>query len=466
MLRSCPPPAGHPPPLALAMAAALRRITVLDPEAFPSQQCLMRDDQGPAFWDLLYVQRATILDKPLRFYKQVHEDASRSGLVGDSSTGPPADANLESHRYGTTLALIAFLLVTLRDCRSADREQQIRQWLCSMCQRACHGFEGKIPICGDVVLSSTGLVSGFWGFAMRANYAFREALRNAWERLCAVGILNGALNAEAHAFEDVVMLFAFWAKCRKRAGQAHLRGQVADARDAFFTSLIGFLAGRLESYLRRVYIPAHDVDRAPPPFIGPRYTKVTADKAWELMERAQETGVSLRKTITIDSSKVSPALGDLWTLKYLQMYNESARLAFIRAAVNHVSIVADPATHSTKEACAVLAYSWEQNISAAPPIQIIQPGKVLTEQLPDHLSVLAAQRKLQRVSAYRQLQALENALFKLNGMSLDTFELPKGCNLAPVAANESRVMQNGVPFIYNKETKVALGTFPPARGHP
>ena len=261
-------------PFALNMASALKRITVLDKEAFPCKQCLMRDD-GPAFWDLFYLQRELLTDKPLRFCKQVHTHASESALT-DSSTRPPADANVqEKHRYCTTIAVIAYLLVVLQTCRLEACEQKIRGWLCHMCQRVCNGINVASKICGDVELSSSGLVGGFSSFVQRQQHAFVEALKNAWDRLYSANVLTGSLDADVHSFQDIVLLFAYWDRTRKKAKQRPLRGRTAQCRDGFAKALFGFLATALEWYLRWVYIPQHDVDQAPPPLRGRKNTKVS-----------------------------------------------------------------------------------------------------------------------------------------------------------------------------------------------
>ena len=79
----------------------------------------------------------------------------------------------------------------------------------------------------------------------------------------------------------------------------------------------------------------------------------------------------------------------------------------------HVCLSADASTRSYKETLAGLLYSWRTNPAVYPRAQYIQAGRDVLEAEDDLSSLLAAsalERKLERVAAYRQLQACSNML--------------------------------------------------------
>lgn len=138
--------------------------------------------------------------------------------------------------------------------------------------------------------------------------------------------------------------------------------------------------------------------------------------------------------------------------------------------MKHFNVVADPATHSKKETYVSVVYSWEQEIAAFGDVQLLHPGNVVLpdeQDLPDRLAVLAAQRRLERVATFRQLQACSNTLAALTHrrISLDSFLLPEDVRVRPVKESEVRIVQpegeQDVAYLYNTETRVALRMLPP-----
>ena len=75
----------------------------------------------------------------------------------------------------------------------------------------------------------------------------------------------------------------------------------------------------------------------------------------------------------------------------------------------------------------------------------------------------AAANKLERVSAYRQLQGLSNMTTQLHGRNLDEYDVP-GCNLDPVGEDEKRIAaQRGelkAAFIVNRVTRTMRPVLP------
>ena len=139
------------------------------------------------------------------------------------------------------------------------------------------------------------------------------------------------------------------------------------------------------------------------------------------------------------------------------MYHSRAQLLFTDI-LDHINVIADPATHSCKEVMVAVAYSWAQNAAAYPPMQYLLPGKDVTsmeQDLPDDIAILSANRKLERVAAFRQLQGLSHAIHCLTSgrLNIDAFHLPHNANLSPVSEDQVRCVKDGVAVLYNKRTQ-------------
>ena len=172
------------------------------------------------------------------------------------------------------------------------------------------------------------------------------------------------------------------------------------------------------------------------------------------MEKAWHTGGSLRSALAFKSDdatlqQVSANSCDLWINKYIQMYMRRANLS-MRIGVNHYNIVTDASTHSCRDTLASVCYSWEQDIAVHMVAQAMPPGKDITHfdqgAMPGAIALLCAERKLQRVAAWRQLQALSNQLSLLAGKTLDDFQLPPDVFVQAVASpDDVRVVRRGPP---------------------
>jgi hypothetical protein len=266
--------------------------------------------------------------------------------------------------------------MTASVCRLESVHLKVQQLLQGMVQRAFGGIQGTGLLLGRASIKSSGLVQGFFAFMEAQGPQFREAARNAWTRACEAGLLSTEYESCTHSLQDIVSFFAYWPKLRKRARQKPLQGRVAEVANNLSMKVVRSLADLLEQYLCQVYIPSHDVAVAPPVLRKHGSTMVKAPplKIWCLLQKAHEKRCSVRQAINLDSSGISESAGYLWVAKYLEMYADKARWGFFDTTeAPHVSIVADPATHSTKEICVTLAYAWQNDLAACCPVQWILP---------------------------------------------------------------------------------------------
>ena len=146
------------------------------------------------------------------------------------------------------------------------------------------------------------------------------------------------------------------------------------------------------------------------------------------------------------------------------MYRERRKLAF--DGVRHWAIVADPATHSKKDVLAALCYSWETGIAAHGDLQYLPETKLILPSevdMPEHIAELLAANRLERVSAFRQLQALSNLIENVGVLSgFDDFFLDSSFHLRQVQANEVRMIVDGRAFLVDRESGRRVPVLPDA----
>lgn len=113
--------------------------------------------------------------------------------------------------------------------------------------------------------------------------------------------------------------------------------------------------------------------------------------------------------------------------------------------------------------------SPERRAAAYAPVQIIPASNLVSPldgDMSDRLRFLALQRKLQRVSAYREWQGLSHALVLITSRSLDDFRLPADLLLEPVAGDLKRMVNDtnpdiNVAYILDEATNVRRPVLPP-----
>ena len=122
------------------------------------------------------------------------------------------------------------------------------------------------------------------------------------------------------------------------------------------------------------------------------------------------------------------------------MYHK--RVSVVWPDVNHLCISVDSSTHSYNDVLLGLGYSHELDQACYPRLQFIVPGKDIyasEDYLTGVVSALVLEGKAERVSAYRQLQAVSHMTAQLARRSLDDYVVP-GANLEAVNKDEKRVV--------------------------
>ena len=83
--------------------------------------------------------------------------------------------------------------------------------------------------------------------------------------------------------------------------------------------------------------------------------------------------------------------------------------------------------------------------------------------MPEHIAELLAANRLERVSAFRQLQALSNLIENVGVLSgFDDFFLDSSFHLRQVQANEVRMIVDGRAFLVDRESGRRVPVLPDA----
>ena len=121
-------------------------------------------------------------------------------------------------------------------------------------------------------------------------------------------------------------------------------------------------------------------------------------------------------------------------------------------------------------------WCWEVCTASFPAVQHILPGNrfALAEQdMEAQVEALAATGKLDRVSAFRQVQAVSHSLHQITEgrMNLETFSIPERVCLRPVTASEIRVLRPAaagglMSLLFDRHSRTATPTLPEASPMP
>ena len=146
------------------------------------------------------------------------------------------------------------------------------------------------------------------------------------------------------------------------------------------------------------------------------------------------------------------------------MYGERLKQSW--RSVNHICLSADASMHANQDALLGISWSWELNQACYASIQNMVPGKKIYEHedlLAHSIAIRAAENNVERVDAYRQLQATNHMLQRLLGRGLSDFSLSGVC-LRATQADEVRVVvsRNGknIAFLVNMSTRKMVQVIP------
>jgi hypothetical protein len=292
-------------------------------------------------------------------------------------------------------------------------------------------------------------VSGFHSFV---NAFGGRAASAAWGKLHNDGVLDAETFSDDVSMKDCVNFVSNYGRYWKDLRKGHkLRGRQAMmlhyVQRAFVLFASVHFDAYLVEYLAQVQSQHLPVVRSKP---GARkYTRVCAETVWDLMEEARECGSSLYQLCKSRKKDLhvgcSPSRTGAWVNKEKWLYNIRRLGTFERAL--HFNVVADGSIHSIGQDTLVsIVYSWESRGAAYGDALFITPGDVLLPgevDLEDEVEILRRQGKLERVSTYRQMQALSYVLESISGgiVTADSFFLPDNVHASPVKENEIRIVK-------------------------
>jgi len=444
------------------------RLTLdFDPDAFPCKQLYLHNS-GELWWDLdlLHIDllQHGVVGQKFKFVSQFRRlsDATAllAGLVYLHTASPTTPVSCLCANICTSLALLFFFWHSIDNSRCESLAKRYQHYLVHVARRCCDALEAAEDVAvSDFCLNvrRSGQVSGFAELLRSTHSTLAKSWPIAWAAMRVLGLLEDDFDAEFHNLRDIVIFVAMFRKIRRRNNKPAPSPLASKLLDDIRDALLKWLVLQMTKYVMDKIVTNRDDMQKPPPAVkrpkpdGQRtYVRLSPDAIWALLEKARSTGSSLQHAIAL--SKDAPSAGCCvsqcapWIRKLQHLYTERVCLGF--KGVHHYNIVADQATHSCCETLVTLAYSWENNLAAVLATQIIPPGKHLTRMdhdMPHEVAVLAAKRKLERVAAFRQMQAISHQLHHLTqgSITLDHFVLPDNVNLRPVAPHEVRFVRKG-----------------------
>ena len=311
-----------------------------------------------------------------------------------------------------------------------------------------------------------------WGswYAAREN-STKSAFARLWARMpeCA----PFAISDHFQSISTILHFALYFRKVRIR-GACKISQRARGTLIALQHTLLEYLSQGLDAYLKGVYLRfrPHCQQKPPPAHVSPkkkregeelappstcssavqqgrRMVRVDNEVMWDMMQDARESGASLSQVTVVRRN--DPQAGGCQRVAHEvlcrknDLYRQRMRMAFLGS--NHLCIVADPATHSKKETMISILWSWQAAVAAYGAIQYIPSAKtvlVSEQEMPDHIAFLSRERRLERVAAFRQLQALSNVIQHTGLWSgIHDFRLRDDYDIDPVREGEVRVVKTG-----------------------
>ena len=432
------------------------------------------EDQGgyQFYWSLSYVhERLNQAGEKRAYYKwavHVKQTLHKSEFMVDdvnhgvhikSSADPPGAL---SENVCSTKGMLVYLLSIMQCSKTPTVLNHVENWIREVTRLAMRAAvqprEVVVSDTRSLMIQRGGLVEGLPGYIRSIHKSVLDGLSQAWEdlhgrerHLCQTDESGQPLPV---MMEDLIC-FLFCVEQRRKAARKHpwpVTSKTASVLRTLQRSFIISLSDLIEDYVALVYQMEHDVAKAPPGRelgTGRRKSKtaVPPETIWELLQAARESRISAQAAMRMGSrpSLSGPAAGahegsiKPWERRKQNIYNKRASLSF--GGCCHFNIVADTSTHGSdgREILVAVAWSHENKTACHMMVQEILPGSAI---LPDEFSLVEAlsrERKFQRVSSLRQLQAISHQIRLLSRrFALDDFQCP--ANVRSVRPGEERIV--------------------------
>ena len=167
---------------------------------------------------------------------------------------------------------------------------------------------------------------------------------------------------------------------------------------------------------------------------------IDGETAWGVLERARVvSGATPAAVLAVrgdgrDLAGLSVSWNGMkWRALEVGLYIEDQRDRF--STVPKLMLAADPSTYQGQETMVGLLWSWELRHACYAPVQVMPASSlVVPDELPmsGELMALLLQRKLERVKAYRELQAWSAQLSHVACRTMDDFKIPDNVLWRPV----------------------------------
>lgn len=187
-------------------------------------------------------------------------------------------------------------------------------------------------------------------------------------------------------------------------------------------------------------------------------SRMTLPQIWKFIEEAQEKSMSLCRLAKVRKSDGAAGSKEgtvgLWQSKMISLYKSSAVLAF--RFFNHFCIVTDSSCHGCKDTLISIFYSHLNDNCAFATCQFMKPGKVISPfemHLEEHVEYLAARREVERLHAYRFMQAVSQQVEQMSGgrFTLSSFKPPLAMCVEPLCPGDSFGVSGGHLVVTRKK---------------
>ena len=373
----------------------------------------------------------------------------------------------------TTRALVFLIFAMIEVTRDNDKAKYLVTCLSGIVFAAVLPMLGqglRLPCRNSAVQVTAAGIVNLQAFVGTVHRGMLQSWGQIWNSMFHDGLLTCNWDSNL-PLVDVCLFLAQMVRVRRTGRQKRLGAVSIDLQVSLQDLMVHFIAGTLVQYLATVHIPQvspANVFTASAParrFKRQRVSDanstvlVDPEQVWSMMEEATEKKCSLHNVLKVRKTDRQGGTGsgaaERWAKKVLGICLGKTSLSFLN--LPHLQFVTDGSTHSGRDTAVTIVYSHETDAVGLAPAQCVSRIKVISPgefELEPDVEEMAAKRQVERLSAYRWLQALSHqiALVSRHRLNLASYVAPASMRIRPMSPEMTRAVVHGQLSLRNRHT--------------
>ena len=372
----------------------------------------------------------------------------------------------------TTRALVFLIFAMIEVTRGNDKAKCLVTCLSGI------AFAAVLPMLGQglrlprrnsaVEVTAAGIVN-LQAFVATVHRGMLQSWVQIWNSMFHDGLLTCNWDLDL-PLVDVCLLLAQMVRVRRTGRQKRLGSVSIGLQVSLQDLMVHFIAGALVQYWQQftfhkclqhmsVFTASAPARRFKRQRVSDANSKVLVDpeQVWSMMEEATEKKCSLHNVLKVRKTDRQGGTGsssaEKWAKKVLGICLGKTSLSFLN--LPHLQFVTDGSTQSGRETVVTIVYSHETDAVGLAPAQCVSRVRVISPgefELEPDVEEMAAKRQVERLSAYRWLQALSHqiALVSRHRLNLASYVAPASMRIGPMSPEMTRAVVHGQLSLRNR----------------